>query len=816
MNPRARHAALAALMLASLACNLQRVLDPSLPTSTPPSVGQALPSPTWTPEATATTAPSTEARVEAGDLAFFYGDWSGALREYQNAFDGSNDDALSAAALVGIGRSYYEVGENLAARETLNTLLGQFPGSAVEAQAYFALAKVSEALGHHAPTAEAYRAYLEAAPGVLDSYVQEWLGDALVASLDYAGAVSAYQAAVAAGRAGDLTGVQVKIGRAYEDGGDLQNALLTYQSIYASTSNDFTKSDMALLLGRTYIQLGQAEQGYALFQEAVANYPLAFSSYAALVDLVNADQPVDEFLRGLVDYYAATNSSGGTADEIYSAAIAAFDRYLLANPDEHSSAAHHFKALSFRALGDTEMAIEEWDAIIDSHAHEDYWEDAYTNKATTQWAYLENYEGAIQTLESFVAGTPTSNRAGEFLYSAARIAERGAFLTRAIGLWQRVVDEYPNSGYAYQSLFLSGIAYVRQDNLERARSLFNQASEFALSLEDQSQALFWIGKMQAAAGETELAQSTWEAAVNRDPSGYYSERAADLLAGREAFAPPAAYSFEYDEAAERAEAEAWILSTFNLPASTQLSGDSQIAGDRRYQRGLALWQLGEHSLARNEFETLRNAISDDVVATYQLANAMIDIGAYRTGIFAARQVLTLAGLSDAATLTVAPGYFNRIRFGGYFADLLVPKANAEGFHPLYVISAMRQESLFDAYIASSAGAWGLLQIIPSTGQEVANITGWPPNFEASDLLRPIVSIRLGIDYMEIQANAFDNDLYAILAAYNAGPGWAQYWSNLSGGDMDLFLEVVHFPETNNHIKSIYEIFNIYRDLWGTE
>jgi soluble lytic murein transglycosylase len=806
---------MAALMLASAACNLQRVLDPSLPTSTPASAG-ALPSPTWTPEATPTTAPNTEARVEAGDLAFFYGDWDTALREYRNAFDGSSDEALSAAALLGIGRSNYEKGENLAAREALSTLLGQYPGSAVEARAYFALAQVSQALGDHASTAAAYRSYLEAAPGVLDSYVQEWLGDALAASLDYAGAISAYQAAAAAGRAGDVTGVQIKIGQAYADAGDLQNALLVYQSIYASTSNDFTKADMALRLGRAYIALGQPEQGYALFQEAVANYPLAYSSYAALVDLVSAEEPVDEFQRGLVDYYAATNSSGGTADEIYSASIAAFDRYLIANPDEHASAAHHFKALAFRALGDVEMAIIEWNDVISNHQHEDYWEDAYTNKATTQWAYQEDYEGAINTLESFVAGTPTSNRAGEFLFTAGRIAERGAFLTRAIGLWQRVVDEYPSSGHAYQALFLSGIAYVRQGNLERARSLFNQANEFALSLEEQSQALFWIGKMQAAEGETELAQTTWDAAANRDRSGYYSERAADLLAGRDPFTPPASYSFDYDIEGDRAEADAWVLSTFNLPDGTQLSGDDRLAGDSRYQRGLALWVLGEHDLARSELESLRNAISDDVVATYQLTNAMLDLGAYRTAIFAARQVLTLAGLSDASTLTVAPSYFNRIRFGGYFADLLVPKANAEGFHPFYVISAMRQESLFDAYIGSSAGAWGLMQIIPSTGQEVATNSGWPPDFETSDLLRPYVSVRLGIDYMEIQANAFDNDLYAILAAYNAGPGWAQYWENLSAGDMDLFVEVVHFPETNNHIKSIYEIFNIYRNLWGTE
>lgn len=816
MNATALRAALALLMLSSVACNLQRVLDPSLPSSTPPSAAQAQPSPTWTPEPTATSAPTTEARVEAGDLAFFYGDWDRALSEYRSALENSDDPGLSAAALLGLGRSYFELEQYAAAREAYETLLSQYPDSTHVAAAHFGLAQVHEGLDNPAAAAAAYRAYLETGPGLIESYVQEWLGHALAASQDHPGAIAAYQSALAAPRAGDTTHIQIAIGDSYRAAGDLQNALLTYQNVYANTSNDFTRADMALLMGRAYVELGQPEQGYALFQEAVNNYPLALSSYAALVDLVNAGQPVDEYQRGLVDYYAATNSSGGEADELYGVAIAAFDRYLLANPDEHDSGAHYFKGLAFRALGDIESALAEWDELIATHEFEDFWEEAYSQKATTQWAYLEDYEGAIQTLESFVAATPGSNRAPEFLFTAARIAERGAYLTRAIDLWRRVVTEYPAAGYSFQALFLSGTAYLRQDNPGQARSLFNQAYEFALSLEEQSQALYWIGLMQEAAGESELAETSWTQAANLDPSGYYSERSADRLDGRPPFDPPASYSFEYDMEAERAVAEDWLRITFNLPADTDLNSPGPLAGDERYARGLELWKLGEHDLARAEFESLRNVVSEDPANSYRLANAMIEIGAYRTGIFAARQVLTLAGLGDAATLTVAPTYFNRLRFGGYFADLVVPKANAEGFHPLYVLSAMRQESLFDAYIASSAGAWGLMQIIPSTGQEVANITGWPPDYSADDLLRPVVSVRLGIDYMEMQANRFGDDLYAVLAAYNAGPGWADYWDGLAGGDMDLFLEVVHFPETNNHIKSIYEIFTIYRDLWGSE
>jgi soluble lytic murein transglycosylase len=60
----------------------------------------------------------------------------------------------------------------------------------------------------------------------------------------------------------------------------------------------------------------------------------------------------------------------------------------------------------------------------------------------------------------------------------------------------------------------------------------------------------------------------------------------------------------------------------------------------------------------------------------------------------------------------------------------------------------------------------------------------------------------------------DGDLYAALAAYNGGPGNAKAWRDLSGGDPDLFLEVVRFEETRNYIRNIYEIYVIYRRLYG--
>ncbi|RMF46314.1 MAG: lytic transglycosylase domain-containing protein, partial [Anaerolineae bacterium] len=95
----------------------------------------------------------------------------------------------------------------------------------------------------------------------------------------------------------------------------------------------------------------------------------------------------------------------------------------------------------------------------------------------------------------------------------------------------------------------------------------------------------------------------------------------------------------------------------------------------------------------------------------------------------------------------------------------------------------------------------------------ADLLGWPPQYTDDDLYRPLVNVRFGAAYLARQRDAFHGDLYAALAAYNAGPGNASIWYNLSGGDPDLFLEIIRYPETQEYIRGIYEMYAIYYRLY---
>ena len=764
-------------------------------TSIPPT---ATPVPTPTPTPT----PLPQARVESGDQARFNGDWERAIIEYQQAREASSNPEIQIAALLGIGRTQYQAGDCQSAIDTLSFLLDNNPEDIQRAYANFTLGQSYFALEQYDAATEAFSNYIDLRPGLIDGYAFNLRGDAKRASGNVADALVDYRTALQSPSYLDPLQIQIKIARSHAAVGDHITALGIYQEIYNQTNSDYTKAQMDFLMGQSYLALGQAEQAYAVYSDAVNNYPTAYESYLALLDLVNANVPVDELNRGIVDYYAGQ----------YGVALAAFDRYFQAGAIDLPTALY-YNGLTLRALGGHEDAILEWNEIIDNHPDDRLWDTAWEQVAYTQWYFMDNYDQAIQTLLDFVATAPNHPRAPEFLYDAATIAERSDRLEQAADLWERVAVEYPGYEKAQYALHLSGVTRYRLADYSGANGIFQHALANAVTLEERSAGYLWQGKTQQTLGNSEAAKAAWELAANTDPTGYYSERARDLLREQPPFTPPQVYDLSFDPLVERAQAENWMRITFNVPETVNLSDLDTLVNDPRMVRGTELWELGLLEEARLEFEDLRNSVVDDPVNSYRLANYFAEIGLYRSSIWATRQVLNLAGMDDAGTMN-APIYFNRLRFGTYFSDLIVPVAQEYGIHPLFLFSLIRQESAFEGFVRSSAGARGLMQIIPTTGQEIANELGWPNNYSDDDLYRPMVSIRLGIDYLDKWRAHLGGDYYAALAAYNGGPGNAIAWQELAQDDPDLFLEIVRFAETKEYIRSISEIFNIYRRIYN--
>ncbi|HRQ23307.1 MAG TPA: lytic transglycosylase domain-containing protein, partial [Anaerolineales bacterium] len=268
--------------------------------------------------------------------------------------------------------------------------------------------------------------------------------------------------------------------------------------------------------------------------------------------------------------------------------------------------------------------------------------------------------------------------------------------------------------------------------------------------------------------------------------------------------------------AAKNDADTWMRLTFNLTPDVDLDGLGPLGGDARVVRGREYWDMAMFERARNEFENLRLELerNQDAVGSYRLANYLLELGLYRPAIFAARQVLTIAGMTDHAESMLAPAWFSYVRYGLYYSDLVLPEAQNYRLDPLLVFSVMRQESLFEGFAVSTASARGLMQVIPTTGAQIAGELGKPLNYSDRDLYRPVVSVMFGTYYLNKNRNLFEGDQYAMLAAYNGGAGNTLQWKALAGDDPDLLLESIRFEETRNYIRNIYEIFIIYKRLYG--
>ena len=103
------------------------------------------------------------------------------------------------------------------------------------------------------------------------------------------------------------------------------------------------------------------------------------------------------------------------------------------------------------------------------------------------------------------------------------------------------------------------------------------------------------------------------------------------------------------------------------------------------------------------------------------------------------------------------------------ARTIVSEARRHRLDLALVMAVMHVESRFNNFAISPVGAIGLMQILPSTGEELARREGIPWR-GAQTLLDPAANVRLGIAYLRELSDRYRGDLQAALAAYNWGPG----------------------------------------------
>jgi soluble lytic murein transglycosylase len=136
-----------------------------------------------------------------------------------------------------------------------------------------------------------------------------------------------------------------------------------------------------------------------------------------------------------------------------------------------------------------------------------------------------------------------------------------------------------------------------------------------------------------------------------------------------------------------------------------------------------------------------------------------------------------------------------------------------------VYAITRQESMFQVDAISSAGARGLMQLMPGTAEETARKVGvdYSQNRLTSDAA---YNALLGSTYLGAQLERYGGSLVLAAAAYNAGPGNANKWINAYGDpradnvDPVIWVELIPFQETRKYVQRVLGNYLVYRERLG--
>lgn len=295
-----------------------------------------------------------------------------------------------------------------------------------------------------------------------------------------------------------------------------------------------------------------------------------------------------------------------------------------------------------------------------------------------------------------------------------------------------------------------------------------------------------------------------------------------------------------------------------LAALEAMPAEEQAEEEWRYWRARAMEALGQDDVARQIWRDIARGVSyygllaaDRAGVRYGLAyvdlppDEMVEQVAARPAIRRAREFHAMGLVSEArkewqvalrdldpsslraaAHLAARWGWMDRaaitmgkarnagledleVRFPLPWRDDVERFARQAAIDSGWMFGVMRRESAFMPDIGSSAGAQGLMQLMPETAKYVAKKFNLPTP-GSSDLHDPASNMRLGSAYLRYVLDKFDENQVLATAAYNAGPGRVKQWlPKAETLPADIWVDTVPFTETREYCRAVLHYATVF-------
>lgn len=356
----------------------------------------------------------------------------------------------------------------------------------------------------------------------------------------------------------------------------------------------------------------------------------------------------------------------------------------------------------------------------------------------------------------------------------AEAAQRVAFAYYVLGQdldARRVADTWRQGAtgeWASQAAWISGLASWRLGDWNAASTAFQQVGQLAQQRELRAGGYYWAARSEQAAGRPQSVERLLKAAATTDES---TESFYGLLA-RETLGMPT-----------------------KLAADPFVGFDPPVSNLPNVQRAEELVRIGEPSLAENmlRHQALIGAPSEH--------HALIKV-AERLDLPAAQLWLADHGQwgarSDSDDRYPNPGW---------------RPVNGWRVDPALAFGHIVQESAFRRNAVSTAGAVGLMQVLPITAQQMANSRGL--NYTRASLTDPKYNLEFGQSFIETMRSSpgTAGQLPRIIASYNAGPLPVAKWAAINDkGDPLLWIESLPYWETRYYVPAVMRNMWVYQGL----
>jgi soluble lytic murein transglycosylase len=412
--------------------------------------------------------------------------------------------------------------------------------------------------------------------------------------------------------------------------------------------------------------------------------------------------------------------------------------------------------------------------------------------ALTRLADLaETPQTAIAYLDQVIQNFP--DRAPAALVEKSKMLDKMNSGKTAAQMRQLVLTQYANSDAAAEMRWEYAQKSAKAGNIKLARQWAEPILTTNSTSEISAEAGFWAGKWAQTIGNNDQAAKLFQKVLSDHPESYFAWRSASILG--------------------------WNVGDFNSVRSMNpqvqkpLSRPELPAGSSAMKE---LYQLGQERDAWSHWQIeFQNRVKPSIAEQFTDGVMRLGVGDNLDGIFMVGSLRDRETAEDKAQyqqLRKNLGYWQAL-YPFPYVETIENWSQQRQLNPMLVTALIRQESRFEPNIRSSVGAVGLMQVMPETGQYIAN------NIKVKEfkLADPETNIKFGTWYLDYTHAQYSNNSMLAVASYNAGPGAVSGWlSKAKTQDPDEFVESIPYSETRGYVKSVLGNYWNYLRLYNPE